>query len=425
MAKPVQPHTDRRIAILSKSDESGGGASRVACQIRELIGRYGQGYMADQWVGMRRPPAPCHSLSGGVLGRIIYKASRSFSRIIGLPDFLSTEIITFTLRTRTKYLYDLFHIHDISGAISPFTLSFIAKRSPIIWTLHDCSPFTGGCIYPLDCMAYKSPHCHECPQLRNWPLRTSIDHTAYMQAYKINLINKHLRAIVCPSRWVSGLATEAGVDPLLLHVIPNAVDTDIFSPQNREVLRQTLDIPPEAEVVLLATMSFKNPYKGTSFAVKALESIKRQLHVILVGAYTESVKLPDQHHYIHSHRTMDRGLLAKYYAASDVLLFPSMADNCPLTVLESMACGTPVVAFGSGGIPEIVSHDQNGWIAQRGNADDLIKGLELALTDPDRKLSWSKQARNYILSNHGEQAFIESHMALYEKVITNFSTDRA
>lgn len=404
-----------RIALLSKSDETGGGASRIACRLRELITGHSVRFEIDHWVGLRDPQPPLLGLHGKRLSWKAYRIARKLSYWVGLPDFLSLERRHFCLARR--HAYRLFHVHDISDAISPYTLKSLAKQAPVVWTFHDCSPFTGGCIQPMDCTAFKDTHCGNCPQLGSWPLSTKIDHTSYMQTYKVRLINGVVDAVICPSEWVAQQARAAGIDASLLSVIPNAVDTRTFSPGDKKELREELGLPKYEPILLVATMDFRNPYKGWMFAHEALTRVSRPLHVMLIGANHRGIELPDQHKYFTMDRTFDRRHLAKYYAACDLLLYPSMADNCPLMLLESMACGTPAAAFGSGGIPEIITHEADGWLAARGDADALVQGIGIAMEDEAVRLAWSRKAREKVLKKFNEESFLDAHLSLYEALL--------
>lgn len=405
------------IGFVSKSDESGGGASRVASQLRNLLEKHDSRFAVDHWVGIHHDGFPTRSITGGALLSMGYRLSRKISRAIGLPDFISTERLTFLLGTYPQY--NLYHVHDISDAISPYTLKFMADRAPVVWTFHDCSPFTGGCIYPMDCVAYEATHCGNCPQLGNWPLITRIDRTSYMQAYKVSLINNSINTVICPSDWIATKARSAGISADLLNVIPNGVDTRTFKPQDKRLLRTSLELPLDADIVLLATMDFRNPYKGVTFARDALAAFQRPLYVLLVGANPESVDFPPHHKYISMPKTLDRELLAKYYACCDILLFPSMADNCPLVLLESMACGTPAVAFDSGGIKEIIRDQADGWLAKQGDLKSLIRGLHTALDNKSARLAWSQNARAKILEKYNEERFLQAHLSLYENLLSS------
>ena len=404
-----------RIAFLSKSDETGGGASRVACQLRQLITRHVARFRIDHWVGLRDPQPPLLGLHGKRLSWKAYRIARKLCYWVGLPDFLTLERLRFAMARR--HTYRLFHVHDISDAISPYTLKSLAKRGPVIWTFHDCSPFTGGCIQPMDCVAYKATRCGKCPQLGSWPLLTKIDRTSYMQSYKVALINGSVDAAICPSEWVAEQARAAGVDASLLSVIPNAVDTQMFSPGDKSQLREELELPKNEPILLVATMDFQNPYKGWKFAQQALTRISRPLQVVLIGANRQGLKLPGQHKYFIMDRTFDRRRLAKYYAACDLLLYPSMADTFGLVLVEAMACGTPAAAFDSGGIPEIITHESDGWLAARGDTDALVRGIAVAMGDEGIRRSWSRNAREKVLKKFNEESFLKAHLSLYETML--------
>lgn len=402
------------VAILSKSDYSGGGASRVACQLRELLSGH-TAYQVDHWVGDAEPDRPLKSLRGGRIGNIGFRRSQRLSRRIGLPDFLTTEYVTHVLHRRLKY--DLYHIHDISDAISPLSLSAISRRRPVIWTFHDCSPFTGGCIYPLDCRAYLRAGCTTCPQLGRWPLGTTIDHTRYMQRYKISLINKKISAVICPSKWIAKQAVLAGVSERLIDIIPNSVDTTVFTPRDMAATRHELGLPDDAPIVIVSAMDLANEFKGAVFAREALERVDHKLYILAVGQNSQS--LSSSHEIIPIGYTSDRTTLAKYYSACDAVLFPSIEDNCPLALLEAMACGTPAVAFDTGGIAEIIEHNVDGWLAARGDAAGLAEGLKLLLTDVDRRRAWSDSARCSIVDRYSHQRFLDRHLVLYDRILSD------
>ncbi|HEV2473627.1 MAG TPA: glycosyltransferase, partial [Chthonomonadales bacterium] len=170
-------------------------------------------------------------------------------------------------------------------------------------------------------------------------------------------------------------------------------------------------------ILLLASMDFRNPYKGWEFALQALSRLKRPLQVMLIGANPGDMTYPAQHKYLTVERTFDRQRLAKCYAACDLLLFPSMADNCPLTLLESMACGTPAAAFDSGGIGEIIDHASDGWLAPRGEADALVRGVGAAMEDEGVRLAWSRNAREKMLKKFDEETFLKAHLSLYDALL--------
>jgi glycosyltransferase involved in cell wall biosynthesis len=411
---PIEASSSRKpaLALISKTGPNGGGASMVACQLHELLQDEGS-FSADHWTGDAQPVPPRISLRGGRLGDLLFRASRIASRKAGYPDF--TNLTRWNLRPKAGR-YSIYHIHDTSSTISPLTISHWSRNAPLIWTFHDCSPFTGGCIYPLDCPTYLHG-CGDCPQLERWPLQTSIDRTRQMIRYKLKLINERVTAAVCPSQWIADEAVKAGVRKELLHVIHNAVDTSLFRPFERQLVRQQLGLPIEGDIVVLASASFSNPYKGTARALQAIAAQKPGLNVLMIGQRADGVTLPAGSNYLFRDFTSDRNLLAAYYAASDVLLFPSLAENFSLVLIEAMACGIPAVAFDTGGVREIVEHEVNGWIARYGDTEVLSYGLRRALEDSEMRTAWGENARKATLAKCSEQRFLQAHLSLYRRVL--------
>ena len=407
-------HTNLQLTILSRSDETGGGAGRVACQLRDLLLR-----------SESPPKAVNHFIAEGsnklainfrkrTLPRFFFKLSRFFSRLVGLPDFLSTEILTLRYLFKKNYS-DIYHIHDISSAFSPYTLNYLFKIKLVVWTFHDCSPFTGGCIYPMHCNKFEKGRCGGCPQLENWPLNTRIDRTGYMQNYKIAIINKSISLVICPSHWIANQARLAGISAEIA-VIPNSVDTEIFKPKNSNTIRAALGLPLEGFFVLISAMDMKDLRKGAALAVESLKKVEHSLNVVIVGKNSNLVDAPTQHRYFFFNHTTDQEKMSDFYCACDIFLFTSIADNCPLATIESLACGTPVIAFDIGGINEIVKHEHNGWLSKPADVNSLVSGISFALQHIDRLNTWSINARKSILERHNQQDFLNAHIKIYRKM---------
>ena len=149
------------ISLLSKANPEQGGASRVAADLGQLLSS--RGHAIKHYVNCWAEKRPEHvSLLHAAPGLTYWNAELAkLSRLIGIPDFLSLELPIFLFRNRPPS--DLLHIHDIPTAFSLLSIGFLAQRMPVVWIFHDCSPFTGGCIYPLACTAYRQ-RCHECPR---------------------------------------------------------------------------------------------------------------------------------------------------------------------------------------------------------------------------------------------------------------------
>jgi len=411
---PIEENSARKpaLALVSKTGPHGGGASLVACQLHGLLRNEGS-FVADHWTGDPHPAPPRMSLRGGRLGDLLFRASRVASRRIGYPDF--TNVIPQAPRPARGH-DSIYHVHDISGTVSPLALSIWGRRARLVWTFHDCSPFTGGCIYPMECSSYLHG-CGRCPQLERWPLQTSIDHTRQMAHYKLELINREVAAAICPSRWIADEAMKAGVREDLLHVVHNAVDTTLFHPVDRPVVRRQLGLPIEGDIVALVSANFSNPYKGTAHALQAIAAQKPGLNVLMIGQRDVGAPLPEGPNYLFRDFTPDRRLLADYYAASDLLLFPSLAENFSLVLIESMACATPAIAFDTGGIKEVIEHGGNGWVAPHADTVALSHGLATALAHKELRAAWGENARKTVLAKCSEQRFLLAHLDIYREVL--------
>lgn len=407
------------IAIISKSDSTGGGASRIAGGLAQLLNTL-PNFQAHHWAG--RPGVNSdwytHKLHGGQWLSLIQGACSVTSRAIGLPDFLTPELFIHLKRKPTDY--DLYHFHDISFTFSPFALSWLVKRKPVLWTFHDCSPFTGGCIYPMNCLALYE-QCQNCPQLDTLPLGTSIDLTRYMQNYKRKLFSRLPIVPISPSKWLAKEAMKVfdfKINPI---VIPNYVDTTVFKPLDRTGIRSILGLPQDKIIVLLTATSLSENRKGLHFGIEALKQIDSKPIVLAIG------KLEEKHITIFKDLEVfstgyiyNDQLLAQYYAAADVFLFPTLADNLPTVVIETMACGTPAIAFATGGVPEIIEHNKSGWLTKTGDAQGLVDGLNFIIDRPDILNEWRIAGIKKAEEQYNKEKFLASHIQIYQQTLDNF-----
>jgi glycosyltransferase involved in cell wall biosynthesis len=402
-----------RVAVISKADSSGGGASRVAeLSVRLFAPHYDVQHFVLYSRDTRPPRYQLRHFEGlSWFERECEKASNW----IGIPDHISIDWLIFMLRTRLQV--DLIHCHDISSALSPLSMRLLSKVAPVVWTLHDCSPFTGGCLYPMECHGFET-ECGPCPQLGRWPLTTQTDRTGWMQRNKRAL--GHTRRVypICPSRWMGEMAVKARVFANEPQLIPYYVDSKVFQPHHKEFVRRENDMPAYRFTVLLSSHSLTDTRKGFQLAAAALDSI-RDLNpvVLLVGHAGVEVKSRLKgldvvtSGYIH-----DEALLSKWYASADVLLIPTLADNLPNVIMETMACGTPSVGFATGGVPDMVDHDRNGWLVPTGDIAGLAAGLRVAATQRRRWNEWRDRAIADAREKYSPTRFLESHARLYQRL---------
>ena len=202
-----------------------------------------------------------------------------------------------------------------------------------------------------------------------------------------------------------------------LDVIYNGIDTDIFRPQDKQKCRQELGLPQDKKIVLIvAKGASSNPWKGGNYAQWAINALKADSRAFFVDLGGNTNRSENGLKTVGF--TANNEVLAKYYSAADMLLYPSLADNCPLVILEAMACGLPIVTFHTGGIPELVEHKINGYIAGYKDSEELKKGLNYMIDLPDQEIEKMRQySVAKIRSGFTVEKMTEKYLELYQKLL--------
>jgi glycosyltransferase involved in cell wall biosynthesis len=402
-----------KIAIVSKSDRKGGGASRVAEDLATWLND--AGYPTDHFIAFnfKEPLSFQHKLYGKgwelKLSRSIHKTTNKF----GFQELLPVEY-WFNL-SKIIDAYDVVHFHDLFTAISPVTLALASRRKPTFFTVHDCSAFTGGCLYPMGCEKFVS-YCHKCPQLSQDGWKNQLrDRTQEVQAIKRWVAGKFNIRYVFPSHWMLQEAQKALKFQSLPVVIPNGLDLSFFPIVKKIEAKISLGIPENRRVVAISAHVLDDPRKGVKYAIAALQSIRDlSPFVIAVGLCNDDLKQALKGlEYKEMGYISDPHLLAKVYSAADVMLFCTLADNLPLTVLEAMAASTPVVGFSTGGVPEIIQNGHNGILVEPTNQQALNQALRQVLLASDLE-AIGQQARRDIENKFSRTVFLEKHLQLYQ-----------
>jgi len=290
---------------------------------------------------------------------------------------------------------DLINLQWINkGFIRLESLKKIPK--PLVWTLYDMWAFTGGCHYAYECEGYVA-RCGQCPQLNS---HKELDLSRWVWTRKQRAWGRVEMALVCPSKWMADCASRSSLFAgRRIEVIANGLDIQRFRPIQREEARNWLGLPVDKKLILFsAVKGVENPQKGYPFFHRAMQDLaaigwQEQVEVLVLGS-SEPVKpaeLPVPVHYLG--HLKDELSLALVYGAADVFVAPSLQDNLPNTVMEALACGTPCVAFNTGGIPEMVDNQVSGYLAIPKDAQDLAQGIDWVLRDPERWRSLGQQAR--------------------------------
>jgi len=314
---------------------------------------------------------------------------------------------------------DIIHLHWLcAGFLKLETLGKFKK--PLIWTLHDSWPFTGGCHVPFDCERYRQK-CGACPILGS---SRENDLSRHVWLRKKNSWQDLDLTIVSPSRWLAECAKSSSLfRNVHIDVIPNGLDTDIFTPRNKQKARDALSLPQDRQIILFGALWGKtDPNKGFNMLKQALEILdknKTKLTAVVFGAdYFGGIgdtKLP----FINLGRIEDEQELSMLYSAADVFVAPSMLENLPNTIMEAMACGTPCVAFLQGGVPELIEHKISGYLAQAYDTKDLAAGILWVLEQNRRYHALAEHSRQKIKSHFELNIIAQQYSELYHRILAS------
>jgi GT2 family glycosyltransferase/glycosyltransferase involved in cell wall biosynthesis/Flp pilus assembly protein TadD/predicted SAM-dependent methyltransferase len=316
---------------------------------------------------------------------------------------------------------DIINLHWVAGEIDFPGASIALGNKPVVWTLHDMNPFTGGCHYAGDCLNYKTS-CGACPQLGS---DTENDLSNHVWKQKYDVYKTLSINIVTPSRWLGKCAAESKLfSPFPVTLIPYGFPIDIFMPYPKAEIRKQLNIPESAKVILFGADSVVNARKGFIYLLEALNrhSLKStQDSVILTfGSFPEGVKFSSRYPVYNLGRIADENQLAMAYSAADVFVIPSLEDNLPNTVLEAMACGVPVVGFNIGGVPDMVDHKKTGFLVRPRDIAGLIEGIDWVISSSDSGTDFSEQCRKKVEKGYALEVQAKAYCELYSGILQDY-----
>jgi glycosyltransferase involved in cell wall biosynthesis len=320
---------------------------------------------------------------------------------------------------------DIVHLHNLHGRYFNYRLlPEIAERKPVVWTLHDMWALTGHCAYSYDCERWLTG-CGNCPLLKGMegrqvePPGTRFDLTQQVWRTKGRVYGESTLHVVTPSRWLLGQARRSVLSGAAsFQHIPYGVDLSVFRPRDRSMARRALELPLDAKVVLFAAQSAASQRKGFHFVLEGLKRLMRPSVVLLTLGANSATNIEVDGGRIRSIGTLtDERLMNLAYCAADLLVFPSLADNLPLVLVESLAAGTPSVSFNVGGVPELVRHMETGYLARYEDIEDLICGIKLLLDDDTLRMQMSQQCRAIAESGLTLELQALRYVELYEGIL--------
>ena len=343
----------------------------------------------------------------------IFHSSPNAPVSLGFGSMLNRDFIK-------EFNPDVINLHWICGAFVSISDLDWLRRYPLVWTLHDSWAFTGGCHVPQFCKKWNS-NCNECNIVGR---RFGVDLAEIIFRRKLKYYSKMDVKIVGVSAWIADCARNSTLfHDKNIYCVHNTLNQELFKPKDKNVVREILGIPKDKKVILFGAMnSTSDENKGFRFLYNAIRHvIDRNLiknAELMVFGSDEPQNPPDfgaPVHYMGRYR--DNLSLSMLYSAADVMIVPSKSEAFPNTVLESIACGIPVVAFRIGGIPDQIQHKVNGDLAEPYNSEDLARGIIYVLEDKMRWEVMSKEARKKAETCFNEKCIASEMVKVYEKAI--------
>jgi glycosyltransferase involved in cell wall biosynthesis len=321
---------------------------------------------------------------------------------------------------------DVVNLHWISRWIDqPSFFASLPPHLPVVWSLHDMNPFTGGCHHAGDCERF-TDYCRDCPQLKNPGPRD--DAFRFFEIKKRCYAGKNLH-VISSSDWMSAQARRSALlrHARSFHTIPLGLDTESFKPIDKGCARQALAIDSGRFVVGFACADLSSPDKGGSLLVEALHALadKAKITLLVFGAG----KLPDnggrsepdgRYQIIELGSINSPRLQSLFYSACDVFAAPSRIESFGLTALEAMACGTPVVAFETGGLGDIVADGETGLLEKQvGSVAGLRNRLDWMLQHPAERGNMGLAARQRVEKQFSSALMGKRYVELYRELVRN------
>lgn len=397
-----------RVLLISDTEAKGGAAiaaSRMACALA------GQGHEIGMVVNDPQDGPPVGPWRRFVVGG---GEAIPWDRV---PDaLLEAEAVDGLKRVLDDFSPDAVSVHNIHGGAkvgwSVDMVRVCADRVPTVWTLHDTWSFTGRCAYLNGCPFFPDRCGRDCPSSGEYPFLNP-DRVPGEFARKRDVLTRAGRlAAAAPSGWMADLAGRSAWAGREIRRIPNCLDAEVFFPGDQAEARRALGLDVEGRVVLLCAADCSDPRKGVGLAVEALGRMDRPPTLLVMGRPTDFSGAEDMR-VIRLDFVADDADKRQAYSAADIMVHPALQDNLPNTVLESLACGTPVAGFDIGGMSDLVLDGQTGRLADTVSPQGLVSAVEDCLA---RSAVLGAAGRTHVLERYAEAETAACWTALIESM---------
>lgn len=329
--------------------------------------------------------------------------------ITSLPEFRQADVI---------------HLHWINqGMLSLGDIRrIINSGKPVVWTMHDMWPFTGICHYAGNCEKYTG-ECHNCELLAK-PHKRDLSSSVYRKKEKL-YAGANITFVAC-SHWLEAMAKKSSLlSGQTILSIPNAINTNMFRPRPKKFAREKLNLPLDKKLLLFSSMKITDKRKGIEYLIKACKLLARdypdfcsRIGVVVMGKHSDQYDALFPFPTYKIDYVSNEKELVNIYNAVDLYVTPSLQDNLPNTIVEAMACGIPCVGFNVGGIPQMIDHLHNGYVARYRSAEDLANGICWTLTEGDYE-TLSDTAYRKAVTTYSESIVAGQYIRIYNQITGN------
>lgn len=369
--------------LLINSAINSGSTGRIA----EEIGREAsaQGFDVTAAYGFTNNQSVHNSIEvGGTLDHYLHALLTRITDRHGYGSTKATRTLVNKLKENTPDVVNLHNIHGYYLNIEVLMGYLASINKPVVWTLHDCWPFTGHCSYfdAVNCDRWVDG-CHDCPNKKGYPASFLVDNSRKNFAGKKALFRSLPNlTIVAPCQWMADNVKRSFLSDYRTEVIYNGVDTNVFTPASEQdtiELKRKLGLSDSK--IILGVASTWDKRKGLEDFIKMASMLRDDERIVLIGLNDAQLKSLPQN-IVGVKRTENTAQLAQFYSMADVFANPTYVDNFPTTNIEALACGTPVVTYNTGGSPEAID-TQTGRVVPRGDIDNMLKAIRELAAEPD------------------------------------------
>ena len=354
-----------------------------------------------------------------VLERLHLLRHIPYSRVFSIDDGSFGIDITQTEDYRGA---DVVHLHWINQAMMSLRdlerlfddCARTGKR--VVWTMHDVWPATGVCHLPGDCNHWLDGGCHDCPKLR-YPKTDDLSARAWSKKARIYRGNCHIGFVGCSHYLCDTVSKASLMQDQRVTAIPNPIDTQFFSPGPS--CRSKLGLPASKRLILFAAYNVDDANKNFALMADAVAHLlaghpemKDEIAIVPVGKHATRWRERFACDVFPFEYVADTETMRDIYRSCDMLVVTSKMENLPNTIAEGMACGLPVVATRVGGIPEMVKHGENGYLASPDSPADFADGL-CQLLRHDQPCKLSAAARRHAVDEYSEESVAIRYEQLY------------